>query len=155
MNFLSNPWIIGICCGFITTAIIQLNKNKIVPYIIGYIQRVPKISGDWEVFDSYDYKESDPVGTAKISQFGSNIRISINRKKRFDGSPTNRHYTNIGKLYSGKVITIFEDTGAKGYAIGAMVLQLSAYASVLKGKTLYFDHKENNIITHKCSLKKV
>jgi hypothetical protein len=92
---MNNEWVIGIITGFTSSTLIFLFTfliNKLViPRVYGVLQRVPDISGSWELYDA-DYEDSCPVGHADVVQRGSDIKARVVQNLGRDGLCSHRAF---------------------------------------------------------------
>jgi hypothetical protein len=145
-------WIDGIFVGALGSGLFAFTLffggKLLVPWLVGRMHRLPDISGDWESFDEDPNVAAGPVGRATVKQFGTSVRVGLVRSMSRSGKLTQREFHYRGRFLDGQLTLLFEDRRLRGYITGAIVLRLSSNAMLLQGKTTYFDHEGNGVVSH-------
>ncbi|RKZ38275.1 MAG: hypothetical protein DRR16_33840 [Candidatus Parabeggiatoa sp. nov. 3] len=152
---MTSDLIIGIASGIIATFLAMLMshffKTVVIPFIKSILFDIPNISGQWQ---SYDLEEGDAVGEAVIKQRNRQIYMQVIRTTDRQKQTTHKVFACTGKFASGTLVGYFEDVDMKGYIIGAIVMRLLPDNKTLKGKTVYFDYHQGEVVTHDYWLKR-
>jgi hypothetical protein len=146
---------IGIASGIIATFLVMLAtylfQTIAVPWLKSLLFDVPNIAGQWY---SYDIEDGEPVGEVMIKQRNRQIDIQVTRIKDRKGRETKKVFVCKGKFSSGTLVGHFEDVEMKGYIIGAVVMKLLPDNKTLKGKTMYFDYHQGEVVSYDYWLKR-
>ena len=135
----------GIISAIIFAGIVYLSKDFVWPSIQGRLQRVPNISGQWEIRNPNN--KDHLIGNGKCIQRGTKVKITYLLNERVDGSPSGREFTAKGHFHSGQIVLTYEEKTNRGYIVGTAVLKLDSTGKRLTGKTAYFNHDEGQFQT--------
>ena len=145
---MSNPWIIGVSTGVISSIIIVLFslilKNFLIPIIRGFINRIPDIKGEWDIFRP-DIDPENSVGRVVIKQYGSRVKARLNMTRV--GIPADRAFIFSGHFYSGQLIGVFEEERNRGYIVGTVVFKLTSTGREFIGKSIFLHHDTGEIVS--------
>lgn len=148
---MSHELIIGIVGGLLSAVIVflvgLLIKKVVLPSITAYLYQGPNLSGQWKCYDASE-ENAECTGTAEINQKGEKVKATLRLVKSRAGRPINKQFQYEGRLASGQLTLLFEDTSLKRFAIGAVVVKLSPDNQTMSGKTTYFDHGLNKVVAH-------
>lgn len=103
----------------------------------------PNLNGKWEGFAPEGENPNESNSSLEIRQFGNFVRATITRSE--NGSP--RIFEYEGRFTSGQLVLFFEDTDGRGYVVGAMVLRLEGDLKTLSGRSTYFHHTKNAVVS--------
>jgi hypothetical protein len=111
------------------------------------------ISGEWSSYDSVE-PTALPAGSARITQRGASVAMTLHRTRSRDGNVTDRRFRYHGTLSAGQLTLLFEDERARGFITGSIVLRLSSTLRLLTGKTVYFNHDLNAVSAYDFQLRR-
>jgi hypothetical protein len=133
---------IGTISSVVGAIILLITEKAIVPLFQSKMQKTLKVAGEWK---NEEKKEngSTVISTMKIQQFGTNIKAELTRVSE---SHT-RKFRYKGKIYGGQIILTWYEEQAAGFNIGSMFLVPSSDIRELKGKTTFYHHDTNEIIS--------
>lgn len=135
-----------IASGLIGAVAVWLVSEFVLPLISGFMSGAVKLHKNWNYRDS---EEEGIVGTAKISQFGSRIKIEATRTIDREGGSINRKFIYKGKITGRTLVLRYQQKGARGTVAGAIVLRLDANLEIIKGVTSYFSDSDGSVVSHK------
>ena len=130
--------IAGIISAILFAGLVFMLKELAWPRIQGKLERVPDISGKWEIFNPED--ESHRQGVGECIQRGTKVTLKYLINERRDKTPSGREFTAKGHFHSGQLVLTYEEDRNKGYIVGAIVLKLDSKGTRLTGKVVFFDH---------------
>jgi len=152
---MTNDLMIGIASGVIATFLFMLMsqffQTLVIPFIKSILFDIPNIAGQWQ---SYDAQEGESVGVVVIKQRNRQVNMQVTRTTDRQGQTTHKVFACTGKFASGTLVGYFEDVDMKGYIIGAVVMRLLPDNKTFKGKTVYFDYHQGEVVTHDYWLKR-
>lgn len=149
---LSLEVITGVAAGLIIAALSWLFNKMVLPWMRSLFYHGPDINGEWLPYQSAT--DDSPFGTASITQQGTKVRMKLTRTRSRKGKAIHRTFRYNGSFHEGQLTLLFEEEGAKGFITGAIVLRLSSNVKQLAGKTTYFDHGENIVVSYDLILKR-
>jgi hypothetical protein len=126
-------------------AAIWIVTGFIVPQVSGLLSGAAKLHPNWNYKDS---ESGQVVGTAKISQFGSRVKVTAIRTIDRQGNATNREFVYKGRITGRSLVLPYEQKDAGGSVAGALVLRLDADLRAMKGFTAYFSDSAGRVITY-------
>ena len=152
---MTSDLMIGIASGIIATFLVMVMSHFfrmiVIPFIKSILFDIPNISGQWQ---SYDAKDGESVGEPVIKQRNRQVDMQVTRTTDRQGQSTHKAFACTGKFASGTLVGYFEDVEMKDYIIGALVMKLLPDNKTLKGKTVYFDYHQGEVVTHDYWLKR-
>jgi hypothetical protein len=152
---MTSDLMIGIASGIIATFMVMMMshffKTIAIPFIKSILFDIPNIAGAWQ---SYDAEAGEPVGEAVIKQRNRQFDMQVTRTVDRQGQSTHKVFACTGKFASGTLVGYFEDVDMKGYILGAVVMRLLPDNKTLKGKTVYFDYRQGEVVAHDYWLKR-
>ena len=104
---------------------------------------VPDISGKWAGFAPDGPNPDEATSTMEIDQHGSLIHAVVDRKVR-NGT---RRFEYEGRFSSGQLVMFFQDQRGKGFIIGTMVLHLAGNLNTFVGRSTYYHHTRNEVVS--------
>lgn len=134
-----NEFVIGVLSGLFTGFIVWVTREFLYPQVIGFANKVPKISGTWVLYNSSE-KNANPISRITISQFGTRIRATSARIR------SGRCFKYRGTFDSGILTLVFEEVGGEWYIVGTTVVKLSSNRQVLEGQSIYYKHNTETIV---------
>jgi hypothetical protein len=106
------------------------------------------IGGEWLSFNGDPtISTSHQDGDAVIEQTGHDISMRLKLTRNRHGNAINRKFIYAGQFWEGQLVLTFHDEDARGYIIGAIVLRLTSDLKRLIGKTTYFHHSTNAVVS--------
>ena len=114
---------------------VWLARDIIIPVSIGFVSNSAKLHKNWKFKDT---ESGQAVGTAVISQLGSQIKIKATRTINREGETTNREFIYQGKITGRTLVLNFEQKKSGSAVSGAIVLRLDSELGAMVGKTSYF-----------------
>lgn len=117
---------------------------KFTPTEMESSPHIPNVRGMWAGFDPEGPDPATRLSTLEIEQHGSFVRASIIRNTTEGGTRT---FEYEGRFTSGQLVLFYEDSRGRGYIVGTMVLHLSADLKTLRGRTTYYSHDENTVVS--------
>lgn len=81
-----------------------------------------------------------------------NANLALNLSQH--GIPTKRAYIYNGIFSSTKLAMYYRDKEAPNEYLGALVMQLNPEKQLLRGKSLYYCHKENKVVYTQATFKR-
>ena len=143
-----NNWLIGIASSLTASVIAVfaafILRTSIIPRLRGIFLKTPDIEGSWEGYEPDSDWPDEKVSSLQIKQKGTKISASIVRRGK---SGNERHFKYDGFITSGQLVLNFEEPDGAGYIVGAMVLVLSSNRQKLTGRTTYFHHDRNEVVS--------
>jgi ribosomal protein L14 len=137
----------GVAASLVVALLSLTVKEWLIPRVRAILYRGPDINGEWTSYQS-DPNADEPMGFAEIVQKGTVASMKLTRTKSRSGKPVSRNFIYKGQFSEGQLTMLFEDERAKGYITGAIVLRLSTNTKALDGKTTYFDHNANAVVSN-------
>lgn len=134
-----NEFVIGVLSGLFTGFIIWITQEFLYPQLVGFANKVPKISGTWVLYDSSN-KDAKKLSRITIQQFGTRIRATSERIN------SGRKFKYKGTFDSGILTLVFEEVGGEGYIVGTTVVKLSSNRQILEGQSTYYKHDTGTIV---------
>lgn len=139
---------VGPACGEIDSRLQALGLRtrllKFTPTELEPSPHVPDLRGSWAGFDPEGPDPALQLSTLKIEQRGSFVRATIIRNATEGGTRT---FEYEGRFTSGQLVLFYEDSRGRGYIVGTVVLHLSADLKTLRGRTTYYSHDANTVVS--------
>lgn len=145
--------ITGVVASLVVALLTLMVKEWLIPRIRAILYQGPDINGKWFSYQS-DPEADEPMGFAEVVQKGAVVSMKLTRTRSRSGKPVSRKFIYKGQFSEGQLTMLFEDERARGYITGAIVLRLSADTKALDGKTTYFDHNANAVVSNDLFLRK-
>lgn len=136
---MSELWI-GVLGGLLTAALLAFGKNVVWPRLQSILSSEPKVDGKWVAYDDAD---GGRVGSVKIEQAGSGVKVKVTRNLSRSGKTIDRKFSYRGHISSGTLVASFRDDSAK-YQAGAIVMGFEQNPDRLSGLTIYRDADKSN-----------
>jgi len=151
---MTNDLMIGIASGVIATFLFMLMsqffQTLVIPFIKSILFDIPMRDNGKAMMP----KKGSLWGEVVIKQRNRQVNMQVTRTTDRQGQTTHKVFACTGKFASGTLVGYFEDVDMKGYIIGAVVMRLLPDNKTFKGKTVYFDYHQGEVVTHDYWLKR-
>jgi hypothetical protein len=146
--------VIGVIGSALFAPIVWIFEVAIMPKYIAWIYKGPNLNGAWSTHDTNDV-QAPAVGRAEVQQKGHQVKMVNIRTTSRSGRGIDRRFEYSGAFYSPHLTVQFHEDKMKGHITGAMVFRLSADGNLLAGKTTYFDHERNSVVSHDLFMRRI
>ena len=145
MNGALNSFLGGVAVSMTTAGLLAV-LAYLWPKILGYLQRVPRVSGKWRI--EYEDGTVEEHGFFQFRQRGKYVTAE------YVNSKWNRKWNYKGYVASGQILTTFEEEGGEDLLVGVMIFKIQPDGELNAGSA-YWHHRNGRIQTQKYLLRRI
>ncbi|MDF9827872.1 hypothetical protein M2447_001977 [Ereboglobus sp. PH5-10] len=113
-----------------------------------------RIEGPWAIIETRNGVEVH-VGQIDLKQNGYRVSGKSTRRKKRDGTDSNRSFVYQGKIQNNQITLLFEDQKGDGFDSGSYVFSVQNDGHTMIGMATFHGKPENRIVSEPRILKKL